>query len=115
MFIDLRLARRRAQLRINCLHRTEPQWAEALGAYLSSGGYARRVGRELIKQVTQPSLVIWGSEDPILPVDDAYSFEQDLQDCVGVREVAGCGHTPQLEDPDSVARHVAEFCQGLAK
>jgi len=97
------------ELRINSLHRAEPQWAEALGAYLASGGYARRVGRDLIQKLQQPSLVIWGSEDPILPVEDAYQFEQDLRQCVGVREVPGCGHTPQLEDPESVALHIAQF------
>ena len=96
------------------LHRTEPLWAEALGAYLSSGGYARRVGQSLIRNVPQPSLVVWGSEDPILPVADAYQFEKDLPQCVGVREVPGCGHTPQLEDPDSVALHVAQFAIELA-
>jgi pimeloyl-ACP methyl ester carboxylesterase len=83
------------ELRINSLHRSEPQWAEALGAYLSSGGYARRVGRDLIRSLPQPTLVVWGSEDPILPLEDAYQFERDLPQCVGVREVAGCGHTPR--------------------
>ena len=102
------------ELRINNLHRSEPQWAEALGAYLSSGGYARQVDQSLIRNVAQPSLVVWGSEDPILPVADAYQFEKDLQQCVGVREVAGCGHTPQLEDPDSTALHVAQFAIELA-
>ena len=32
-------------LRINNIHRAQPGWAPALGAYLASGGYARRVGR----------------------------------------------------------------------
>ena len=97
------------ELRINSLHRREPEWAGALGAYLASGGYARRVGKDLIKTLEQPSLVIWGQDDPILPLEDAYAFEEDLKQCVGVREVPGCGHTPQLEDPDSVAVHVAQF------
>lgn len=97
------------ELRINNMHRESPQWAEALGAYLASGGYARRVGRPLIRSVTQPALVVWGDKDPILPLEDAYAFEKDLSQCVGVREVPGCGHTPQLEDPDSVALHVAQF------
>jgi len=102
------------ELRINSLHRTQPLWSEALGAYLGSGGYARRVGPELIRSLAPPSLVIWGADDPILPVEDAYQFERDLTGCVGVRECDGCGHTPQIDDPDTVARHVAEFCHGLA-
>ena len=42
-------------------------------------------------------------------VQNTIAFEQDLPKCVGVREVPGCGHTPQLEDPDAVALHVAQF------
>jgi len=104
------------ELRINSLHRSEPKWAEALGAYLASGGYARRVGHALIReQIPQPALVVWGSDDPILPLDDAYAFERDLPGCVGVREVPGCGHTPQLEDPDAVALHVAQFALELRR
>lgn len=103
------------ELRINGLHRSEPQWATALGDYLKSGGYARKVGKELIQKISQPALVIWGKEDPILPLEDAYAFEQDLRRCVAVREVDGCGHTPQLEDPEPVALHIAQFCLELSE
>jgi pimeloyl-ACP methyl ester carboxylesterase len=84
-------------------------WADALGAYLKSGGYARRVGREMIRRIPQPTLVIWGADDPILPLSDARAFQRDLPRCVGVREVPGCGHTPQLESPEVVAQHIAQF------
>ena len=100
--------------RINALHRSEPSWLAALGAYLASGGYARRVGPDLIRTVAQPTLVVWGTDDPILPLEDAYAFQRDLKHCVAVREVAGCGHTPQLEDPDTTAAHVAQFVHELA-
>lgn len=103
------------ELRINALHRTAPLWSEALGAYLRSGGYAARVNRELIRTVAAPTLVVWGREDPILPLADAYAFERDLPACAGVREVAGCGHTPQLEKPGEVARHVAQFVREVAR
>ena len=113
-FISARLPNEEA--RINALHRTAPQWDGALGAYLASGGYAVRVGKELItNEIPQPTLVVWGAEDPILPLGDAYAFEGVLADCVGVREVAGCGHTPQLEDPDSVALHVVQFATELVR
>lgn len=97
------------ELRVNSLHRGEPQWAEALGAYLQSGGYARRVDPKLIRTLKHPTLVVWGAEDPILPVQDAYKFQADLQHCAGVHEVPGAGHCPQLDDPDAVASHVAQF------
>ena len=97
------------ELRINSLHRGEPLWADALGAYLRSGGYARRVDPALIRTLTQPTMVVWGKEDPILPVDDALAFNRDLQHCVGVHELPGCGHCPQLDDPQAVAGLIAEF------
>lgn len=97
------------ELVIAGLHRDSPLWADALGAYFSSGGYQARVNRQLIRTVPAPTLVVWGDNDPILPLEDAYAFQRDLPRCVGVKEVAGCGHTPQLEQPDAVALHIATF------
>jgi len=101
-------------LRINSLHRAEPRWADALGCYFRSGGYERRVNRPLIRAVQSPTLVVWGSNDNILPVSDAYAFERDLPHCAGVHEVTGCGHCPQLEDPEAVAHLIAQFAAELA-
>ena len=70
---------------------------------------SRRVGRPLIKTVAQPTLVVWGTDDDILPLSDAYAFEQDLQQCVAVKEVAGSGHSPHLDNPDVVVNHLKEF------
>jgi pimeloyl-ACP methyl ester carboxylesterase len=95
------------------VHRDAPGWAEALGSYFASGGYQARVGPPLIRRVRQPSLVVWGSDDPVLPMRDAYAFERDLPGCVGVRLVPGAGHTPQLEDPDAVALLIAQFAREL--
>ena len=70
---------------------------------------ARRVGRERIQQVAQPTLVVWGTEDDILPLSDAYAFERDLQHCVGVREVPGSGHSPHFDQPEAVLAHLRPF------
>ncbi|EOD31747.1 hypothetical protein EMIHUDRAFT_231364 [Emiliania huxleyi CCMP1516] len=95
--------------RIVSLHRAEPGCYEASLAYLESGSMARRVGRERIQQVAQPTLVVWGTEDDILPLSDAYAFERDLQHCVGVREVPGSGHSPHLDQPEAVLAHLRPF------
>lgn len=100
-------------LRIAGMHRDAPMWAEALGTYLRSGGYQSRVTRDLIRTLTPRTLVVWGSDDQILPLEDAYAFERDLQRCIGVRVIAGAGHTPQLDEPDLVALHVAQFAVEL--
>ena len=73
---------------------------------------ARRVDRPLIKTIGQPTLVVWGTDDDILPLSDAYLFRDDLQRCVGVREVAGSGHSPHLDNPKEVLGPLADFVLG---
>jgi len=100
--------------RINGLHRTEPGWREAYGAYLASGGYQAAVTPALIRTLTVPTLVIWGQDDPILPLSDAYAFQRDLgAQCYGVRVVPGARHSPHLDDPAVVVRHVSAFLEEL--
>lgn len=99
------------QSRIVSLHRGQPGCYDASLLYLKSGSMARRVGRELIRTVAQPTLVVWGVEDDILPLSDAYAFERDLQRCVGVREVVGSGHSPHLDNPAPVVTQLKEFIQ----
>ena len=97
------------RLRIASLHRRERGWIPAYVAYLASGGYELQVGPELIRRVKKPTLVVWGSDDPVLDPGDAKKFERDLPECVGVREVEGCGHSPHVEKPEVVAAHLASF------
>ena len=73
---------------------------------------ARRVGPQTARAVTQPTLVLWGSEDDILPLSDAYAFERDLPNCVGVRELKGCGHSPHLDNPEAVLPLLKDFILG---
>lgn len=101
-------------IRLVAAHRDEPDWLAAGREYLRSGSYARAVGPELIRTVQTRTLVVWGENDPILPLADAYAFERDLPDCVGVKVVPNTGHSPHLEDPGPVIEHLHEFLQSLA-
>ena len=100
------------QARIGALHRDEPGWRDAYLAYLQSGGYECRVGPERIRTVSQPTLVLWGEDDPILDPNDAQAFARDLRSCAGVRTFAGCQHSPHLDDPRAVADVLAPFLLG---
>jgi pimeloyl-ACP methyl ester carboxylesterase len=95
--------------RLACLHRNDPLWLEAGSEYVRSGGYARSVGPALIRTVPQETLVIWGSDDPILPVSDADEFERLLPRCAAKKIIGGSGHSPQLDNPDPVAKMIADF------
>ena len=88
-----------------------PLWREAGEQYLRSGGYARAGGPDMIKTVPQETLVIWGSADPILPVEDAFEFERLLPRCTAVKVVQGSLHSPQLDNPTPVAEAIGEFAR----
>ena len=94
---------------LGSLHRAAPGWMEAYVAYLGSGGYALRVGPEAIRQLPQPTLVVWGEDDPVLPPSDARKFERDLPHCERVAMIAGGGHCPQLLQADALVEELASF------
>lgn len=61
--------------------------------------------------ITTPTLIIWGSIDPVIPIDYSDSFISSIQDCRFFR-MDGCGHTPYVQDPHTFASKVLEFLNG---
>jgi pimeloyl-ACP methyl ester carboxylesterase len=66
-------------------------------------GLSKRVHR-----VRAPCLLIWGKEDRLVPPIYAEEFVRRLPGA-RVETVDGCGHAPQLEHPDAVARMTRRF------
>lgn len=65
-----------------------------------------------ITQITQPSLVICGSEDRMTPVRDSY-FLADRLPNARLHIVDGAGHMVMLERPEEVASALARFLAGI--
>ena len=61
--------------------------------------------------MSQSTLVIWGSEDPILPLSDADEFERLLPRCAARHVIDGSGHSPHLDNPAPVAELIAGFAR----
>ena len=99
------------EVRLVALHRNEPGWLEAGGEYLRSGSYQRAVGPALIRTVPQRTLVVWGENDDILPVQDATAFERDLPDCDSVKIIPQSGHSPHLDNPSAVSPILRDFLE----
>jgi len=62
----------------------------------------------LYRSIRCPSLVIWGADDPWIPL----ATGQQLHDAIPgsqLRTVAGVGHLVQLEAPDEVAGYLLDF------
>jgi pimeloyl-ACP methyl ester carboxylesterase len=60
-----------------------------------------------------PTLILWGREDRVLPVEDAESFRRLLPHAA-IRILDGAGHLPMLERPDEVARCYLAFLRESA-
>lgn len=59
-------------------------------------------------EIKKPTLIIWGKEDGLLPVADAYTFNKGI---AGSELVIfdGCGHVPQFEKAADFNRAVLAF------
>lgn len=64
----------------------------------------------LVKTIRQPTLILWGAQDKLIPKPSGQRFHQDI---AGSQYVVfeGLGHVPQEEDPQ---RSVAEVLKFLA-
>lgn len=61
-----------------------------------------------IKKIQQPTLVLWGAEDYLIPIENAYKFHEDLPNSTLVI-LEGTGHTPMEESPDKSLVPVLDF------
>lgn len=61
-----------------------------------------------LDSIKTPTLVIWGSDDPVIPISYADDFVSAINNCKFFR-MDGCGHTPYVQDPSTFASGVLEF------
>ena len=57
-----------------------------------------------------PTLLIWGTDDPIIPIDHGRAARDAIPGAELV-EIPGAGHWPQLDDPVGVANALHEFVE----
>ena len=65
-----------------------------------------------LQSISVPTLVIWGADDPVIPIAHADDFVSAIGDC-GFYRMDGCGHTPYVQDPQTFASKVLEFLDGV--
>ena len=61
-----------------------------------------------LQSMTTPTLIIWGANDPVIPIQHADEFVASIKDCRFLR-MDNCGHTPYVQDPKSFASVVLDF------
>ncbi len=96
-------------LQCAALHLDMPHWHEATISFTKSGGYSDIAPR--IKEISKPTLILWGEKDETLGTQDADKFHRDIvqSELIWLK----CGHTPQLEQPGEVAELVLRKSKGF--
>jgi len=61
-----------------------------------------------LQSMITPTLIIWGSDDPVIPIQHADEFVASIKDCRFLR-MDNCGHTPYVQDPETFASYVLGF------
>jgi len=70
---------------------------------LWESGYATRIG-----EVIHPTLILWGEQDRVFPVDVGEELQRTIKGSRLVR-IAQAGHIPQWEQPASANQAIMEF------
>jgi pimeloyl-ACP methyl ester carboxylesterase len=61
-----------------------------------------------LKKISQPALIVWGENDRVLPLKQAYRGKENLPNA-RVKIMKGCGHLPFFERSEEFNRLVLEF------
>ncbi|MGI0055818.1 MAG: alpha/beta fold hydrolase [Nitrosarchaeum sp.] len=61
-----------------------------------------------LHSILSPTLIIWGSKDPVIPIQHAQSFTSSIKDCQFYM-MDGCGHTPYVQEPGLFSSVVLNF------
>lgn len=73
--------------------------------------YDKFADTTLIPKVQAPTLIIWGTEDAVIPYRHAAKFKRDISNARLIT-YEDCGHVPMLEYPERTANDVLQFLRG---
>ena len=61
-----------------------------------------------MQQVKIPSLIVWGRQDAIIPLNCGELYNRALPSST-LKVIDNCGHVPELEKPQEFVSTVLEF------
>jgi pimeloyl-ACP methyl ester carboxylesterase len=64
----------------------------------------------LIKTIALPTLIIWGANDPVIPLEDGRRLHQDIRNSKLVI-IPKCGHIPPEESPKESLNAILNFLE----
>ena len=70
-----------------------------------------KLTRSDLQAITAPTMLVWGSDDPVIPISHAENFTVSIPNCQFLT-MGGLGHTPYVQDPEAFAKLVLGFFGG---
>ena len=61
-----------------------------------------------LENISSPTLIVWGTDDPVIPITFAKEFVSSIDNCE-FYEMNKCGHTPYVQEPKLFASQVLKF------
>ncbi len=61
-----------------------------------------------LESILNPTLLVWGSKDPMIPIQYAEDFISSIKNCQFFI-MDGCGHTPYVQEPKVFSSKVLDF------
>jgi pimeloyl-ACP methyl ester carboxylesterase len=87
----------------------QAEWNREMAARLVWKPYMRsHTLPALLGGITTPTLVVWGREDAIIPLDVGERYVRAIPGATA-RVLDRCGHVPEMEHPEAFVRAVREF------
>ena len=83
-----------------------PGWYESILTFTKTGGYS--LTEPQIAQIDKPTLILWGELDNFLGKGDREKFNKAIAKSI-LHKLKGCGHAPQFEQPEVIAKHILAF------
>lgn len=62
-----------------------------------------------LPKITQPTLVLWGEEDQIFPLELGHRLKRHIGESAELRIIKNAGHAVNLEKPGEFAEHLKSF------
>jgi pimeloyl-ACP methyl ester carboxylesterase len=64
------------------------------------------------RDISVPTLILWGEHDPVVPLENAYRFRQDIPNS-RLAVFPATGHVPQEERPERVLAELRSFVKEI--
>ena len=87
---------------------TRQAFLHTLRAVIDLGGQRVSATDRLYLAERMPTLLVWGTEDPIIPIEHGRFAHEEIPHSRLV-EIPGAGHWPQLDDPRAVVTALRDF------